>query len=66
MRCQMTVLPSCVSAGESVPAAPTTCGAWLTMRRRAEYENKARQLEDAAMPTARALSPPRLQQISAQ
>ena len=62
----MSVLPSCVSAGESIPAAPATCGAWLTMRRRAEYENKVRHLEDASLPTTRAPSPPRLQQISAQ
>ena len=56
MLCQMSVLPQCAVAAESIPAAPATCGAWLTMRRRAEYEKRVRHLEDTCSPTARPVS----------
>ena len=56
MLCQMYVLPQCTVAGESISAAPATCGAWLTMRRRAEYEKRVRHLEDTGSPTARSVS----------
>jgi hypothetical protein len=44
----MAVLPSCARAGEPNLAPATTCGAWLTMRRVAEYDKKMRIVEEEA------------------
>lgn len=62
----MAVLPSCIEEGDSIPAAPPTCGAWLTMRRRAEYEKRVRHLDDAPSPTTAQHGAKALPQISAQ
>ena len=62
----MSVLPSCIEEGDSIPAAPPTCGAWLTMRRRAEYEQRVRHLEDASLPTTTQCGTKALPQIAAQ
>ncbi|CAL8464781.1 g4316 [Coccomyxa elongata] len=45
---ELAVLPNCQVAGELAEVAPatTTCGAWLTMRRTAEYDKKRRIVEE--------------------
>jgi hypothetical protein len=49
----MAALPGCEREGKTAAAAApnqaaATCGAWLTMRRTAEYDKKLRLVEDAA------------------
>jgi len=49
------------ATGQAVLAAPaTTCGAWLTMRRTAEYEKKRRMVEEEEEGT---LQPAAVQQL---
>lgn len=47
---QMTVLPGCAVPNQAaVPhVAAATCGAWLTMRRTAEYDKRLRLVEEGA------------------
>ena len=53
-------------AGEPAEVAPaTTCGAWLTMRRTAEYDKKRRMVEEESA-AAMQLPVPATPQIRAQ
>lgn len=56
----MAVLPSCTKAGEPNLAPATTCGAWLTMRRTAEYDKKLRVVEELQQQHQQVLAVPQI------
>ena len=68
---QMDALPGCSPAAAANPMegsgtasaqAATTCGAWLTMRRTAEYDRKLRRVEAEGEAPERALPPQQQEQ----
>ena len=66
---QMEELPGCAVLNQDAApslAAPT-CGAWLTMRRTAEYDKRLRLVEEGAQPDqAHAPAQPLPAQVKAQ
>ena len=68
---QMDALPGCSAAAAANPTEgsgaaatqpATTCGAWLTMRRTAEYDRRLRRVEAEAEAPEQALPPQQQQQ----